>query len=109
MPIETDDDRRLFMQVDDWAVPVAWASAGGTSVFSAIFDAEYQLLTSPFLDGGAEGSTPQLTVCDADLPAQAAQEDTVTVNVSTPKAKDYRVVEIKPDGTGMTIVRLQEA
>ena len=108
MPVETDDDRRLFMQEEDWAVPVTWDHSGGTASFSAIFDAEYQLLTSPFMDGGAEGSTPQITACSTDIPETGAHDDVLTVNAGTPKAKPYKVVEFKPDGTGMTVVRLQE-
>lgn len=104
MPVETDDDRRLFVQDDDFAVPVLWTHSGGMASFSAIFDADYQLLSSAFLDAGVEGASPQLHACSADIPATAAQGDGVTVGASS-----YRVAEIKPDGTGMTIVRLQEA
>lgn len=107
MPVETEDDLRLFVDADDWAVPVAWTSGGGTFPFSAIFDAEYQLLTPNFVDGGVEGSTPQITACSADIPDDAEQGDTVVVNVGTPKAETYTVVEFKPDGTGMSVVRLQ--
>lgn len=103
MPVESDADRRLFVEEDDFAVGVSWVHSGGTATFPAIFDAEYQLLTSPYLEGGAEGSTPQIHMCSADVPATGAQGDTVAVN-----ATSYRVVEFKPDGTGMTVVRLQE-
>lgn len=102
MPVETDDDRRLFVQDDDFAVPVLWAHSGGMAHFYAIFDADYQLLSSAFLDAGVEGASPQIHACSADLPPAAAQGDGVTV-----AGGSYRVVEIKPDGTGMTIVRLQ--
>lgn len=108
MAVETDADRRLFVQEDDFAVPVAWAHAGGTANFPAIFDAEYQLLASSFIDGGAEGSTPQILACSADIPAAGKQGDAITVKPGTAGAATYRVVEFKPDGTGMTIVRLQE-
>ena len=103
MPVETDADRALFLDAEDFGAEVSWTHAGGTSTITGIFDAEYQLLSSPFLDAGAEGSGPQLIVRSADVPAQAKQKDTVTVS-----AKTYRVVEFKPDGTGMTVVRLQE-
>ncbi|KQS90303.1 hypothetical protein [Rhizobium sp. Leaf386] len=109
MPVETDADLRLFINEDDWAVPCHWTSTGGATDFPAIFDAEYQLITSPFLDGGAEGSTPQITMCAVDVPALAAHGDAVIVNFGTVKAALYTVVEFKPDGTGMTVVRLQEA
>lgn len=104
MPVETDADRAIFVDDDDFAVPVSWVHAGGTANFSAIFDAEYQLIASPFLDGGAEGAGPQILARSSDIPATAAHGDAVTVNATA-----YRVVEFKPDGTGMTVVRLQEA
>lgn len=103
MPIENDADRRLFLQDDDFAVPVLWDRAGVVSAFSALFDSEYALIASPFLEGGAEGASPQLHCCDADLPAGRAHGDTVTVN-----GGNYAAVEFKPDGTGMTTVRLRE-
>ena len=103
MPVETDADRRLFVEEDDFAVPVSWTHSGGTANFPAIFDAGYQLVASPFLDGGAEGATPQLHACAADIPATAKQGDIVTVN-----GKTFSAVEIEPDGTGMTVIRLQD-
>jgi hypothetical protein len=109
MPVETDDDRRLFVDADEFAVPVRWTSAGGTALFSAIFDDGYALLALPDIDAGVEGSTPQILAVGADIPADAAQDDTLVVRFGLPNAKIYAVVEIKPDGTGMTVVRLQEA
>lgn len=104
MPVETDADRLLFVSEDDFAVPVSWVHSGGTATFSAIFDDDYRLLPSEFIDGGAEGSAPQILAVSTDVPATGKHGDAVTVN-----AKAYRVVEFKPDGTGMTVVRLQEA
>lgn len=109
MAVESDDDRHMFVAEDDFGVSVSWTHSGGTATFPAIFDAEYQLVTSPFLDGGVEGNTPQIQVCSSDIPATAAQGDTLVVNPGTAKAASYSVVEFKPDGTGMTVVRLQEA
>jgi hypothetical protein len=91
MPVETDADRAVF--VDD----------GGTASFTALFDADYQLIAPPFLDGGAEGAGPQITARSSDIPAQAVHGDAVTID-----GRAYRAVEFKPDGTGMTVVRLQE-
>jgi len=108
MPIESDADRRMFVEEDDFAVRVAWTHSGGTATFSAIFDDDYALIASPYLDAGAEGSTPQFIAPDADIPATGKQDDVVVVRHGTPSAKSYTVVEFKPDGTGMTVVRLQE-
>jgi len=104
MPVETDADRAIFVDDGDFAVAIIWTHAGGTATFTAIFDADYQLLTSPFLDGGAEGAGPQIMARSSDIPAQAAHGDAVTI-----EGREYRVVEFKPDGTGMSVVRLQNA
>lgn len=104
MAVESDADRRLFVAEDDFAVSVSWIHSGGTATFSAIFDDDYRLLPSEFFEGGAEGSAPQILAVSADVPATGKHGDAITV-----AAKSYRVVEFKPDGTGMTVVRLQEA
>lgn len=108
MPVETDADRLAFLDDDEYGVVARWTSAGGSVDLPAIFDADYQLLTVPLLDGGAEGSGPQILLRSSDVPADAAHEDAITLHPGTAKAATYRVVEIKPDGTGMTTVRLQE-
>ena len=100
MPVETDDDRAIFVDDGDFAVAVAWGAAS----FSAIFDADYLLLATPFLEGGAEGAGPQITARASDLPPGAATGDALTVD-----GRAYTAVELTPDGTGMTVVRLQEA
>jgi hypothetical protein len=109
MPIETDADRRMFVREDDFAVSVQWTSNAGTAVFSAIFDDNYALAIVPELDAGVEGSTPQILAVSSDVPADAEQGDSLIVRYGLPTAKTYIVVEFKPDGTGMTIARLQEA
>jgi len=100
MAVETEADRLLFVDGDEFAVAVVW----GASSFTAIFDAEYQLLVTPLVDGGVEGSGPQILARSSDIPVGAAQGDALTVD-----GRSYKAVEFKPDGTGMTTVRLQEA
>ncbi|MDR7220354.1 hypothetical protein [Aminobacter aminovorans] len=103
MAVETDEDRAIFIDPDEFGVPVIWYLGSSPYPFNAIFDAEYQLLTTPLLDSGAEGSEPQIQCRDADLPPQASQGDAVSV-----AGKNCKAVEIKSDGTGMTVIRLQE-
>lgn len=61
------------------------------------FDNAY---TDPF---GFAGSSPALTCLSADV-STAAQGTAVVVN-----SVSYTVAAIKPDGTGMTVLVLQEA
>lgn len=104
MPVESAADRAAFVSADDFGVAATWVSAGGSATVNGIFDAEYQLLTTALLDEGQEGATPVLHCRTADIPADAAHGDTVTID-----STDYTAVEFKPDGTGMSLVRLQEA
>ena len=104
MPVETDADRAIFVDADEFGAACTWNRAGSDSVFSVIFDEEYQLLTAELLDAGVEGSGPQIQCRTSDLPSGAAQGDAVSID-----GTGYVAVEIKPDGTGMTVVRLQEA
>lgn len=105
MAVETDADRAVFVNGDEFGQAVTWTKKGGVAVqFSAIFDSEYRLLTSALLEEGAEGSAPVLLCRSSDLPAGAANDDSVQV-----AGASYRVIEIRPDGTGMCEVRLMEA
>lgn len=111
MAVETDADRAAFVAADEFAVAVAWIHGAGTASLTAIFDDGYQLFGTDMLDGGVEGAVPQIMAVSSAIPAGAAQGDTVAVTVDplTPTVRDFTVVEIKPDGTGMTVVRLQDA
>ncbi|TPK38698.1 hypothetical protein [Mesorhizobium sp. B2-5-3] len=110
MPVETAADRAIFVDADEFGAAVKWTSVAAVANFSAIFDAEYQLLTLPDLDAGVEASGPQIQCRTSDLPADAAHQDSVQVtDPETSALSNFVVVEIKPDGTGMTVVRLQEA
>ena len=63
-----------------------------------IFDAEYLEVD---LGSGIESSSPALTLASADVPPNVGGA-AVVVN-----GKTYKVVEPKPDGTGMTVLRLR--
>lgn len=111
MPVETDAERALFLAADEFGCSVVWTRDGvAQPAFDAIFDAEYQLLTTPLIDSGVEGAGPQILCRESDLPAGAAQDDQVAVtDPITLVVTTYRAVEFKPDGTGMTVVRMQKA
>lgn len=110
MPIETDSDRAIFVEADDFGVTVSWAHVNGPTTFEAILDAEYVLLATELDPVGREGSAPAFVCRSMDIPEDADRGDIVTISGSHDDAmnREYCVVEIKPDGTGMTVVRLQE-
>lgn len=115
MPVESASDRALFVSREEFGAIAVWRTADGlTATFDAIFDDEYQLLASDVLEEGMEGSTPHLLCRSGDLPAGAAQDDLVQISRldefgATVPVGTYNAVEFRPDGTGMTDVRLREA
>jgi hypothetical protein len=94
--------RRLSNAVATVVLPVA--AAGET--IDGIFDAAYLLIDA---GSGIESSAPVLTLPDASIPAAMAtaleQGDAVTLAIG---GVTYNVVEHKPDGTGLTLLRLRK-
>lgn len=72
------------------------------SAVEAIFDGSYSTLG---VNGEAAQTLPQITVADADVPANPVDKPVV---ISTGAgAGTYRVVESQPDGAGLTILLLE--
>lgn len=103
MPVETDDDRLVFVDPDDFGVAVTYMpAAGGGATFNALFG-------RPSIDFAlgeivAVDRDPWLTCRSSDVPSAASGGDvgdTVTIAGET-----WRVVAIKPDGSGMTRIDL---
>lgn len=104
MAVETLADRAVFIDPDDFGVPVTYQRPGQSGVsFNAIYDDPYQALD---LGGEAsfEATKPEITLRENDLPTGHANGDTLVVAGTT-----YKRVEYRPDGTGMAVIRMQEA
>lgn len=108
MPVETAADRASFIHEDEHAVTGQYTPSGGSPVsLTGIFDDDYASLGDA--EVGTSGSTPSFHVDDADLPPGAAIGDALTVAGVDQVSVDYTVVELMPDGTGFTYIRLQKA
>lgn len=74
--------------------------------FDGIFDAAYQYID---LASGISADAPVITAQDSDLPAAMIDAltagDEVTLDI---RGCSYSVVEHKPDGTGITVLRLRK-
>ncbi|KQY71347.1 hypothetical protein ASD52_06610 [Ensifer sp. Root142] len=109
MGIETDADRLLFLDLDEFGATVIWTSASGTKPpVGCIFDDTFVAISAGELEFTQEGGRVQVTMRTRDVPGDAEHEDGVTVSSDILGSKSFRVVEFQPDGTGMTIVRLME-
>lgn len=111
MPVETDADRAAFLDVDEFGAVASWSVGGNPPVdIPCIFDDDYLLLQAGDFDAGQEGSQPRILVRSSDVPAGAGHGDAITVTseVIPGGAASFVLVEMQPDGTGMSTMRLQE-
>lgn len=74
--------------------------------FDGIFDAAYQYVD---MASGIAAEAPVITVSDADIPAAMLDALIAGGEVSLDiRTHTYSVVEHKPDGTGLTVLRLRK-
>jgi hypothetical protein len=94
------EDLTLFLSPSEFSVPAqANMRFGDVLQFQVIFDNGYE----PALGGFAEASGPTALVQSA-LVQDLAHGSQIEIS-----ARTWRVVEIRPDGTGMTTLVLERA
>jgi hypothetical protein len=91
MAVESDLQRLSYLSPTLFGTVVT----KGESSFNGIFDNEYSA------DLNVSGTIPMLTMRTIDT-AGFNQGDTLSVN-----STEYNIVEIMPDGTGMSMIRLE--
>ena len=101
MAVEDDEMRLEFLQ--DFGISDATftdTSVGSSSTITALLKNEYSLED---IGGevGVETSTPVAIVRSSDV-NNVAQGDTIAISGTT-----YTIVEVQPDGEGMTNLRLR--
>lgn len=102
MAVESADDRAIFFSADDFGVTATYTPSGGGALsVNGIFDNEYFET-----DAGGEVAfalqQPMFHCRTADVPS-AAEGDSLTVS-----GVGYVVRNVRPDGTGMTMLILEE-
>ena len=101
MAVEDDEMRLEFLQ--DFGISDATltdTSAGSSSTITALLKNEYSL-EDVGGEVGVETSTPVAIVRSSDV-NNVAQGDTIAISGTT-----YTIVEVQPDGEGMTNLRLR--
>ena len=97
--VETADDRLIMLS--DFGVDATYTPDGGSpSVIKTIFLNEYYSVDAGTV--GMEMSQPIAVIRTADAP-NLAHNDTFVISAVT-----YKAVNVRPDGTGMTEVALEE-
>lgn len=112
MPIETDDDRATFLDPEDFGAVVEWPEGSDTFV-NGVFDDTAVSLSAGDLEFAQTGGSMQVLMRTVDVPIGAAHGDEIAVGTGLEAGalvapRSYRVLEIQHEGTGMTVVRLEE-
>ena len=102
MAVETDTERAVFFDSDDFAVSATYTPAGGAATtISGIFDDAFE----PVEAGGfvPVASSAPIFQCKTSDVASAAEGDALTVN-----ATSYLIRVVMDDGTGVTMLQLEK-
>lgn len=102
MAVETATERAIFFDTDDFGVAATYTPDGGSpTTVNGIFDNE-------FFEVGAGGEVavameqPRFTCKTSDV-SSAAEGDAITIN-----SIDYIIRVVQIDGTGITVLVLEE-
>ena len=98
MAIESAGDRLAFLDADEFGIA---ATYNGSATVYGIFENDY---FDGMTEGGVsvEASQPRFSCRTADV-SSAAHGDTLLLGGTT-----YNVVGVQPDGTGMTMLLLED-
>lgn len=111
MPVESAADRAVFVNPDEFGVTASYVAAGeAAEAIDGQFHEPFSVaLQSGFEGVGVETSQPVFVCRSADLP-EAARENEGDVLVLTHQSVERRffVRTMRPDGTGMTSIVLEE-
>jgi hypothetical protein len=104
MPIETDADRAVFVNPDEFGAIAIYTPAGGaaSAPFNGLFDDPAAGVDMN--DAVTVDSRPTLFCRAGDLPAGAVGDAGDSLQVAGEGT--FQVVSIEPDGTGMVLLRL---
>lgn len=102
MSVETDIERAVFFDTDDFAVSATYTPAGGSaSTISGIFDDEFEAIETGALI--AVASSAPVFQCKTSDVSTAAEGDALTVNSTS-----YLIRVVQNDGTGVTMLQLEK-
>jgi len=102
MAVETATERAIFFDVDDFGVAATYTASGGSpTTINGIFDNEFFEVEA----GGTVAvamEQPRFTCRTSDV-SSAAEGDAITIN-----SIDYTIRVVQVDGTGVTVLVLEE-
>ena len=101
MAVESAADRAVFVDPDDFGEAITW-TVGATPSTLNVLAAAGTLQLEGIENPGVLDSRAAFVCREADVPAGAGHGDAVTFRTVA-----HTVKAIEPDGTGMTLVRLE--
>ena len=102
MAVETDTERAIFFDTDEFADSITITIGGSASTIKGIFDNEMTTIDVGD-NAGITANQPKITVKTSDV-ANADFGDPVVIN-----STNYTVNNVLKDGTGITEIFLSEA
>lgn len=107
-PWETDEDLDVFFDPDDGALEAIYVTAGGvTATLYGWHENPVQQFAVPQSEVDTYAPEPSFTCSARRLPRTAAAGDWMTVETDTGR-KEYRVRGLRPDGTGVVWIDLEQ-
>lgn len=109
MPVESAQDRAVFLSADEFAVGAVYYRNGfphpaDATSLSGIFDAPHLMIE--FGDSPISDRRPTFLCRTADLPCEAVGGDGGDRLTIDGDDTEYQVVDLQPDGSGMTRIIL---
>jgi hypothetical protein len=100
MALETAQDLLNFFDTDTHGVTASISIDGTSSSISVILNNEYFAIAGESVD--IDGTQPVVTCRSSDVTG-VDTDDTITISSIT-----YNITNIQPDGTGVTVLILQD-
>lgn len=101
MAVETDDERAIFFSANDFGTTATLSVSGVESQVTGIFEDDYQAIDAGGLVPFAS-SSPTFHGRTSDLSA-AVEGSTLTIS-----GTNYVIRVVMDDGTGLTMLQLEE-
>ena len=101
MAIETEDDLLELLDVDEFGIDVILDPDSSATTIPAIFDAGFIAIDGDLLD---VSSTETVLMCRTS-DVTSVDADVTLIDVQGIR---YRVGDIQPDGTGITVIRIHK-
>tara|TARA_Y100001938_G_scaffold136950_1_gene200522 strand:- start:46 stop:351 length:306 start_codon:yes stop_codon:yes gene_type:complete len=100
MALETAQDLLNFFDTDTHGTSASVSIDGTVTSISVILNEEYFAIAGESVD--VDGTQPVVTCRSSDV-SNIDTDDTIVIN-----ARTYNIVNIQPDGTGVTVLILQD-